>query len=152
MLESTLPISWLWIWDAGVEASGVRSARARFLVFLLWTVKMSDLDFEGRGRAAEVLVWGFDRARRELSWEVKARVVEEEISLTLEDLVGPVPYKKELEVMAIQINDQFSLVECPWYVILWPCVILISKMPYIMMIGVQGPGSCNLSPYSPLKN
>ena len=96
-------MSWLWTWEAGVDASEARSARARFLVFLLWTVKISDLDLEGRGRAAEVLVWGFDWARRELSWEVNAKVVEEEISLALEDLAGRVPYREELEVMVISL-------------------------------------------------
>lgn len=73
--------------DAVVSAlstsSGVSSARARFLVFLLCVLKMDDLTLEGRARAAaveeevEVDVW----ARREESWLVKAIVEEVEISL-----------------------------------------------------------------------
>ena len=61
------------------------SARARFLVFLLWAVKMEDFkDFEGRVRPDVGAVEGL--ARREESWEVNARVVEEDISLDLVDL------------------------------------------------------------------
>lgn len=64
-------------------SSGLSSARARFLVFLLCVLKMDDLTLEGRGRAAvvveevEVDVW----ARREESWLVKATVEEVGISL-----------------------------------------------------------------------
>lgn len=58
------------------------SARARFLVFLLWAVKIEDLeDLEGRMRPELGAVEGWER--REESWEVKARVVEEGISLDL---------------------------------------------------------------------
>ena len=62
-----------------------RSRFARLAVLRLWTVKMSSLSrlFDLGGRVAgadlEVLI-------RELSWEVKERVVEEEISLPPESL------------------------------------------------------------------
>ena len=61
------------------------SASARFLVFLLWVVKMEDLeDLEGRMRPDVRAAEGCER--REDSWEVNAKLVEEEISLDLVDL------------------------------------------------------------------
>ncbi len=58
------------------------SARARFLVFLLWAVKMEDLeDLEGRVRPEVGAAEGWESS--EESWEVKANVVEEDISLDL---------------------------------------------------------------------
>ena len=75
------------------------SAAARFLVFLLWVVKMSGLeeeeDLEGRERAVEEVEVGFDWARRVDSWVVKARVLDEEISLVLEVLLRGMPYRAE---------------------------------------------------------
>ena len=56
VLESTPPMSCLWIWE---RPSLEMSAAARFLVFLLWAVKMSDFDLEGRARA-DVVVVGLD--------------------------------------------------------------------------------------------
>lgn len=55
---------------------------------------MSDLDFEGRGRPDDVLL-SLEEARRDDSCEVKARVVDEEISLALVDLAGRTPYSPE---------------------------------------------------------
>ena len=56
-----------------------RSLAARFLVFLLWVAKMSDLFFEGRGRPR---CWVVEEVERRLERvDVKARLVEEEISL-----------------------------------------------------------------------
>ncbi len=61
------------------------SARARFLAFLLWAVKIKDLeDLEGRVRPEVTVLEGWERS--EESCEVKARDVEEEISLDLVDL------------------------------------------------------------------
>lgn len=76
------------------------SARARFLVFLLWEVKIEGLVLEGRVRAALVAafldgVW----ARREDSWEVKAMVEELEISLEGLDLGRGIPYREAFEAM-----------------------------------------------------
>ena len=52
---------------------------------------MSDLDFEGRGRADEVRIWGLEAARREVKLVVKASVVEDGTSGAFEDLVGRTP-------------------------------------------------------------
>lgn len=61
------------------------SARARFLVFLLCVLKIEGFIFEGRGRAAVVVLEEEEEvegwARREDSWLVKARVEEVRISL-----------------------------------------------------------------------
>ena len=51
-----------------------RSARARFLLPLLWVVKMSGLVFEGRGRPFVLVVVLV--ARREERVEVKAELVD----------------------------------------------------------------------------
>ena len=69
-----------WFWEREVAASSETSAIARFLVFLLWAVKIEGLDLEGRARAV-VQGWEADWARREVSSEVKDKVVEEDISL-----------------------------------------------------------------------
>lgn len=70
--------------SAASASSGLSSARARFLVFLLCVLKIDDLTLEGRGRAALVVEEEAevdDWARREESWLVKAIVEEVEISL-----------------------------------------------------------------------
>ena len=59
------------------------SAAARLRAFLLCEVKMEGLVLEGRGRAVVVL-WGRVLERREVSWEVNAKVVEEGISLAVD--------------------------------------------------------------------
>lgn len=97
---------------AGVSSvsSGVSSARARFLVFLLCMLKMDDLTLEGRGRAlvveeVEVDVW----ARREESWLVKAMVEEVEISLA-RALGRGIPYRNWFDAIGIEgWNLIFSL-------------------------------------------
>jgi hypothetical protein len=63
--------------------SSSRSRRARFLLFLLWAVKRSGLE-EGRARPPDVRELEVEDAKREDSWEVKARVVEEEISFVVD--------------------------------------------------------------------
>ena len=62
------------------------SARARFFEPLLWVLKMSDFVFEGRARPLVVFEWAeeADWARREVSWVVKARDVDEVMSFLLE--------------------------------------------------------------------
>ena len=69
--------SLLCAWDCGrarpVSELGDRSARARFLLPLLWAVKMEGLVFEGRARP--VVVVGVE-ARREERVDVKAALVE----------------------------------------------------------------------------
>lgn len=52
------------------------SARARFVAPLLWAVKMSGLDLEGRARPGVVVVVVEGRARREERAEVKAALEE----------------------------------------------------------------------------
>ena len=55
------------------------------MAFLLWAVKIKDLeDLEGRVRPEVTVLEGWERS--EESCEVKARDVEEEISLDLVDL------------------------------------------------------------------
>jgi len=49
----------------------------------LWAVKRSGLE-EGRARPPDVRELEVEDARREDSWEVKARVVEEEISFVVD--------------------------------------------------------------------
>jgi hypothetical protein len=66
-----------------MSASSSRSRRARFLLFLLWVVNRSGLE-EGRARPLVVRKLELDDARREESWDVKARVVEEEISFVVD--------------------------------------------------------------------
>jgi hypothetical protein len=53
------------------------------LLFLLWAVKRSGFE-EGRARPLDVRELEVEDARREDSWEVKARVVEEEISFVVD--------------------------------------------------------------------
>jgi len=52
-------------------------------VFLLCAVNRSGLD-EGRVRPLDVRELEVEDAKRDESWEVKARVVEEEISLVID--------------------------------------------------------------------
>lgn len=54
-------------WEEEGDSSWEMSARARFLVFLLWVVKMEGLAFGGRARAALVGVLEGGWARREES-------------------------------------------------------------------------------------
>ncbi len=65
-------------------SEGERSARARFLLPLLWAVKMSDFCLEGRGRPVVVVVEVEDEARSEERVDVKAALEE---WLMVEDLV-----------------------------------------------------------------
>ena len=67
-----------------------RSLRARFLEFLLWVEKISSFRLDGRARA-EVVVWGFEWARRALRVEVKARLEEDVVDSGLESLEGREP-------------------------------------------------------------
>ena len=53
------------------------------MVFLLWAVNRSGLD-EGRVRPLDVREPEVEDAKREESWEVKARVVEDEISFVVD--------------------------------------------------------------------
>jgi hypothetical protein len=62
------------------SSSSSKSLAARFLAFLLCEVKMSPFVFEGRERPV-VVREEVDVVSREESVEVKAREVEEEISL-----------------------------------------------------------------------
>lgn len=72
--------SLLCAWDCGrarpVSELGDRSARARFLLPLLWAVKMEGLVFEGRARPVVVGVAVGVEARREERVDVKAALVE----------------------------------------------------------------------------
>lgn len=68
------------VWTDEGLASSRASLAARFLVFLLWTVKMSDLVFVGRERPVEVLCPAGGLDMRDASCEVNARLVDEEIS------------------------------------------------------------------------
>ncbi len=72
------------LWER-MSKSSSRSRRARFLLFLLWAVNRSGLD-EGRVRPLDVreVELEDEDARREESCEVKARVVDEEISLVVD--------------------------------------------------------------------
>ncbi len=82
-------------------SEGERSARARFLLPLLWAVKMSDFCFEGRGRpvVVGVEVEVVDEARREERVDVNAALEE---WLMVEDLVvrgRGRPYREVLDVI-----------------------------------------------------
>lgn len=71
-------MSALWVWGLGPSVD--MSARARFLEPLLWVLKRSGLDFEGRARPVVVLVGGWERRVERVL--VKAReegVVEVEV-------------------------------------------------------------------------
>lgn len=53
------------------------------MAFLLWAVKMSDLDLAGRERPVDVLCPAEGLDIRDASWDVKARLVDEEISFVV---------------------------------------------------------------------
>ncbi len=53
-MESTAAEFRYALFPVAVDPSSSRSLAARFLVFLLWAVKMSDLECDGRGRPDDV--------------------------------------------------------------------------------------------------
>lgn len=87
MAASTASLLCAWVCGcASPSLSLEMSARARFLLPLLWAVKMSGLDFEGRGRPVVmgVLVLLVVLARREDRVDVKAALMEGVVSECLE--------------------------------------------------------------------
>ena len=86
MAASTASLVCAWVCGRASPSSLEMSAKARFLLPLLWAVKMSGLDFEGRGRplVMGVVLLLLVVARREDRVDVKAALVEWLVSECLE--------------------------------------------------------------------